>query len=122
MSDTEQKIAKARSTFIGFEDHGFLTATVDFDYGGAGQGLGGRAFGSMNEEDGRWANGHAMGMDYIRRLLLAFGVDSWEQIRGRTVLVTCTWTEIQRIDPLPTEKGEPFDIVEWAESWKRATA
>lgn len=113
----EQRIAKIESTFLGFEDHGILTAFVRFDYGGAGQALGPRCFGSTNEGDEpeKWWDGHAAGMDFIRRVLLACGVDQWEHLKGRTVLVTATYTEIQRIDPLPTERGEPFDITAWAE-------
>ena len=125
MSDFEQKIAKVRRAYIGFEDHGFLTVTLDFDYGGAGQGLGSRAFGLDSEKPAdrdKWRDGHAMGMDCIRRLLLACGVESWDRIVGRTVLVTANWTEITRIDPLPTETGTPFDIREWVDSYAEAVA
>lgn len=124
MVTPEQKIAKVRSSFIGFEDHGILSVSLDFDYGGAGQGIAHRCFGSSDESrdpDG-WKVGHEMGMDFIRRLLLAFGVDRWDKIVGRTVLVTASWSEIHRIDPLPTEKGEPLDIDAWAADFKAALA
>jgi hypothetical protein len=118
---SEQRIAKVRSMVLGFEDHGILTATVDFDYGGAGQGIGARCFGSHDEsrDPEGWRRGHEMGMDFVRRLLLACGVSEWDRLKGRTVMVTCTYSEILRIDPLPTEGGEPFDIEAWADSWKR---
>lgn len=117
-NDREQRIAKIDSSFIGFEDHGLLTVTLGFDYGSSHQGIGGRAFGSMTEDEPeKWQLGHEMGMDFIRRLLLACGVDQWERIKGRTVFVTCDWSNVYRIDPLPTEKGEAFDIEAWAESF-----
>lgn len=116
MAYYEQKIAKITDTFLGFEDHGILTAFVTFDYGSSGQSLGPRSFGSQDESrdpDG-WEEAHASGMDYVRRLLLACGVDRWEQLKGRTVLVTASHTDIARVEPLPTERGKTFDIGEWA--------
>lgn len=120
----EQKIAKIESTFIGFEDHGLLSVSLGFDYGGSGQGIGHRVFGSSDEsrDPEGWRRGHEMGMDFIRRLLLACGVNQWERLKGRTVLVTGDWTSITGIAPLPTERGEMFDIAAWAEEWKAATA
>lgn len=120
MSDFEEKIAKVTSSFIGFEDHGLLSVSLTFDYGGSSQGIGHRAFGSSSEETDeadKWRLAHEMGMDFVRRLMLACGVETWESIKGRTVLVTCSWTEITRIAPLPTERGVPFDISDWVESY-----
>jgi hypothetical protein len=120
MSTPERQIGKITSTFIGFEDHGILSVSLHFDYGSAAQGIGHRCFGSHDEsrDPEGWRRGHEMGMDFIRRLLLACGVNQWEKLKGRTVFVTRDWTEIQKIEPLPTERGQPFDIVEWADSFK----
>ena len=113
---SEQRIAKVVDSFIGFEDHGWLSVSLTFDYGSARQGLAHRIFGSASEDPSKskWDAAHAGGMDYLRRLLLALGVDRWEQVKGRTVLVTCDHTSIDRIDPLPTEHGKAFDIAAWA--------
>lgn len=122
MSDTKQKIGKIIGSFIGFEDHGLLSVSLTFDYGGSVQGIGHRGFGSASEETGKdpdaWRLPHEMGMDFIRRLLLACGVSEWERIVGRMVFVTADWTSIKRIDPLPTEKGRAFDIEDWVESYE----
>jgi hypothetical protein len=123
MSESEQRIAKIERSYIGFEDHGLLSVSLTFNYGGSQQGIGHRAFGSSSEgEPENWRLAHEMGMDFIRRLLLACGVNQWERIVGRTVLVTCDFTSIGRIDPLPTEKGTSFDIEAWADSFSGVTA
>lgn len=114
----EQQIAKITDTFLGFEDHGLLTASVTLTYGGASQSIGHRCFGSVDESRSDWSRSHERGMDFVRRLLLACGVNRWEQLKGRTVLVTATHCEVQRVDPLPTEHGESFDIVAWAKEAK----
>lgn len=119
--DTE--IAKAESTMLGVEDHGILSATVMFNYGGSGQGIPGYMMdtsvkhtsfkGKYNDGskyDGRV--GTAYGMEFVRRLLLAFGVDQWENIVGRTVFVLKDkgdhWGTIKGLRPLPTEEGREF--------------
>ena len=120
--EPRKEIAKAREVWVGYEDHGLLTATVEFDGGGWGQSIGLMIFGSVDEtraEPGHWDRSHANGMAFIKRLLDAFGVDRLDKIRGKTVLVTHTHVEILRIDPLPTEKGKPFDIKGWRESLDR---
>lgn len=116
--DRTPQIAKITDSFIGFEDHGLLTVSLTFDYGGSMQGIGHRAFGSSSEDDSsKWRLPHEMGMDFIRRLLLACGVSEWSAITGRTVFVTSDWTKVYRVEPLPTENGAAFDIDEWAESF-----
>lgn len=121
---TEKRIAKIESSFIGFEDHGLLTASLTFNYGGSGQSIAHRIFGAADEthEPEGWHRGHEMGMDFIRRLLLACGVNSWERIVGRTVLVTGDWSNVFVVEPLPTERGKAFDIAAWADEWNREMA
>lgn len=116
----EKQIAKAKSTFIGFEDHGLLSVSIEFDYGGGGQSIALRPFGCRDEskDPDAWRRSHEMGMDLIRRLLLVFGVERWEQIPGKTVFVTATWSEIQKIEPLPTEMGLALDLIDWAKSYE----
>jgi hypothetical protein len=118
----ETEIAKAESTMLGVEDHGILTCMIHMKVGGGGQGAGGYAFdgpvkGTSLEDkydDGTYSRrvGSAFGMEFIRRLLLAFGVDEWEQIPGRTVFVLRnkgdSWGPIKGFRPLPTENGYEF--------------
>jgi hypothetical protein len=111
------EIAKVERTFLGVEDHGILTAWVYLNYGGAGQGAGGYAFDSASKhtrfhkayDSSRVAT--AFGMEWIRRVLLAFGVDSWEELTGRTVYALREpgfGGLVRGFRPLPTETGKEF--------------
>lgn len=119
--DTE--IAKAESTMLGVEDHGILSCMVHMNMGGSGQGAGGYMFDTAVKHtvfDGKYNDGStytgrvgtAYGMEFIRRLMIAFGVDKWENIPGRTVFVLRDkgdrWGFIKGIRPLPTEPGREF--------------
>lgn len=115
-----KEIAKVESTFLGIEDHGILTATVGFKLGsGSYQSTPGYGFDVYNGEraDPKPAPeypqdrvGSRFGMEFIRRLLEAFGVDEWDKIRGRTVYVLREepYGFIKGIEPLPTEGGKRF--------------
>jgi len=100
-------IAKVERTFLGFEDHGILTAFLHVSYGtgGGGQGIGGF---DLRVRGGR----------FLERLLKACGVDSWEQLKGRTfyALAESYGDVVRGVEPLPTERGERFIFADlWAE-------
>jgi hypothetical protein len=117
---TEQ-IAKIRRADIGVEDHGILTVFLDFDYGGSGQGLPGYALDEpvRDENDqslGRF--GTAYGMEFVKRVMAAAGVDRWSEVEGRTVLVLREegyHGQIVGFKPLPTERGKEFIVAEMKE-------
>lgn len=106
-------IAKITDTFLGADEdsHGILTAMLTVDYGPGGNGwsscAGGYNLGSKTT---------AFGMQFVRGILEAAGVGTWEQLKGRTILV------IQRdeggpilgIQNLPTEPGRRFVFAELA--------
>lgn len=119
----EAQIGKVESTMLGVEDHGILTAVLYFDFGGSGQGISAPIFDSHIKhtrfkgryDDGSGENsrvGSAYGMEFIRRLMMACGVDRWEKIPGRTVFVLRdkgdSFGYIKGIRPLPTEGGREF--------------
>ena len=122
MSEYEEKIAKIEYADILYEDHGFLTVLIQFNFGGSVQSIPPRIFGLQDEKAEKFDQhrlGHEMGMDFIRRILNVCGVDKWSQVVGRTLLVTSSWTDISKLAPLPTERGEAFDMKEWAESYEK---
>lgn len=96
------QIAKITHTFLGAgeDTRGVFTANLTVDYGGSGQRIGDYAF---NRDDTGFAAA------FIKGVLDAAGVDSWEQLRGRTVLVlkeSDDWNaRVIGIAPLPTERG-----------------
>lgn len=109
-----EQIAKVERTFLGFEDHGLFTLTLSLDYGGSGQGAGMACLDSpVKDESGRFLGreGTKLGHDYIIGVIKAFGVDSWEQIKGRTVIALREPGyngSVVGIRPLPTEPGTEF--------------
>jgi hypothetical protein len=107
-------IAKIRRAYIGIEDHGILVCSLDFDFGGSGQGTGGHALDEPVREDGQFVRreGTAYGMQFIAAVMRAAGVDSWDKVQGRTVYALRDregWGgAVIGIAPLPTENGEEF--------------
>jgi hypothetical protein len=95
MNEPTERNAIIRSASVFIEDHGCLTAYLDLDYGGAGQGFGGYVLGvtpkSPHYEIKNYA-GH-----FIRRCLEIAGVDSWEKLTGKTVRVRQTHTKATSI-------------------------
>lgn len=116
MSDYRAEIGKVTRTFLGIEDHGILTFSIQMDFGPGGQqGVGGfqldEHFPGSPIHSRR---GLASGMEFVRRLLLAFGVRSWEQVAGRTVYVLFDGRRPVGIRPLPTETGTELLFAEVA--------
>lgn len=105
MADIEKRVAKIKSTMLGFEDHGIFTYMLQLDYGGSSQGAG----------------GYVLGGDYTDRLLKgilsACGVSSWEKLPGRTVYAYADFGKVYALEPLPTENGKRFAIDETFEGW-----
>lgn len=103
----ESRIAKITDTFLGREDHGIFTTMLSLDYGGSSQGAGGYALDEYTKPVERRV-GTAQGLDFIIRTMDACGVDSWERIKGRTVIAIIDDGMVRGIKPLPTEPGTPF--------------
>lgn len=109
-------IAKIDSTHLGIEDHGLFTLNLGFAYGGGThQGIGHIVLDSpLKDSDGHFIRrqGTSIGCECIMRVLSACGVDTWEKLRGRTVIVLREnggWNAaIKGIAPLPTEPGKEF--------------
>lgn len=102
MSEVEYKkeIAKITRTHLGYESHGILTIYLTVDFGGAGTIIGG-----YNLSIG---NGGAMAK-FVAGVLRATGVQTWEEVRGRTVLVLSdSDRKVVGIENLPTEDGALF--------------
>jgi hypothetical protein len=107
-----ERIAKIRSTFLGYEDHGIFTGILDLDYGGSGQGAGTLCLDYNDRDSGK----HKESTDgavhrWVIGCLRACGADRWEKVAGRTVIAICEdgWNgKVIGLKPLPTEKGDVF--------------
>ena len=108
----DRTIGKATRASICREDHGILTVDLQFDYGSSGQGIPGYALDGWNREEER-REGDKRSIEFIAALMEAFGVDRFEDIKGRTVMVLHEEGKsgfggglIVGLEPLPTEKGK----------------
>lgn len=104
MEDTEIKNARIEDTFLGIEDHGFLTFWLYLDYGGIVQGFGGYVL----DRPGEMKKDSALGW-VVRRLLEVVGVQEWDQLQKKYVRVECSWDKIYRIGNIIEDKW--FDPV-----------
>jgi hypothetical protein len=103
----DSEIGKVRRTMLGYEAHGILTAYLDIDFGSASQSVGGYSLDSYDDVR-KQRIGHAACGVFVAGILRACGVDAWEKVQGRTILVLRKGNRPVGIDPLPTEPGERF--------------
>jgi hypothetical protein len=92
----EIKNAIIKSARITNDDHGLLTAWLDLDYGGTGQGFGGYALYlpstfTHHKEDSNYA-GH-----FIWRVMEVAEVSEWSKLPGKTIRVKCEHSQIHAI-------------------------
>jgi len=115
-----ERIGKIKSTMLGIEDHGIMSFSLEFDFGGAGQAFCGYALDDYSEELKRRV-GTAGGMDLMIGIIKACGVKKWEDIQGKTMYALYEkegWGErIIGIKALPFEQGGTFLIKEWQDMW-----
>lgn len=109
-----KEIAKIEETHLGWEDHGCFTACVMLDYGGVHQGMGHYILSSPKKDaEGQYLGqqGTAEGMDFLMAVCKAAGVDTWEQLPGRTVFAVLDERKmVVGLEPLPTERGTAFHV------------
>lgn len=80
------KVAKIKSTHLGGEDHGILTAYLHCEGDGWGIGVGGFGLDTYDQKR-KERVAAAYGLDHIVQLYRTVGVESWEKLPGREVLV-----------------------------------
>jgi len=89
----ETKNAIIKSAIIEIEDHGILTAWLNLDYGGGGQGFGGYALQSNGWDE----PGPNIAGLFIRRVLDTVGVREWNSLEGQTIRVKAEQAKIHEI-------------------------
>lgn len=113
-----KRIAKIKSTSLGFDRGAFLTAWLHVDYGGSAQGIGGFMLGVNAEaSETKHPRPTKAGCEFLIRVLEACGVERWEQLAGRTIFVLLesdNWNARPvGIENLPTEPGCQFLFKAW---------
>lgn len=76
-----------KSTFLGREDHGFLTFNLDCANTTNGIGVGGYTLDSAPEQPGGSRVPTANGFALVYEVISTAGVESWEKLPGTRVLV-----------------------------------
>ena len=95
MKNIEIKNAVIESAEITMEDRGFLDCWLTLDYGGTGQGFGGYSLylpKSFCHHQVLSVAGH-----HLFRIMQIAGVEKWSQLKGRTIRVEGSFSEIKRV-------------------------
>lgn len=88
MSEIVTRNAVIKSARITTDDHGLLTAWLDLDYGGMGQGFGGYAlYLPKSFSHHKAALAHNFAGHFIWRVMEIAGVENWDSVAGKTIRV-----------------------------------
>lgn len=91
----ETRNAIINSATITNDDHGILTAWLQLDYGGSGQGFGGYVLYVPGK--GSDANRINAAGFFIWRVMEVVGVTEWDKLEGRTIRVRCEHDKVHAI-------------------------
>lgn len=81
------QLATIKSTALGYEDHGILTAFIHCEWKGGGIGVGGFCLDESTGKPDYARRGTAYGLDHLIRIMETVGVGRWEQLPGKHVIV-----------------------------------
>jgi hypothetical protein len=84
---SELKNAVIKSARITSDDHGLLSAWLDLDYGGTGQGFGGYSLYLPKSYSHHESGGPNYAGHFIWRVMEVAGVESWDRLPGKTIRV-----------------------------------
>lgn len=92
----EIKNARIESTMLGFEDHGIMTFSLGLDYGDSVQSAGGYSIKCLR------------GIECIAEVLNIIGVNTWEELKGKTLRVKCEYDKVYAVGHFLQEKWLDF--------------
>ena len=81
------EIAVIKSSSLGIEDHGILTAMIDCRWDGGGIGVGGYRLDKGGCAPDYKSEGSAYGLDQIMQIMDVVGVNKWEALKDKQVIV-----------------------------------
>jgi hypothetical protein len=119
------QIGTIRSTRFGYEDHGILTADLTVEWPGGGIGVGGYALDTPKKNaDGEHVGreGTAFGLDHIVQIMRAVGVQKWEDLKGKQIMVlfegASLWGATAKGIASVTDENAVLIFKEHADVWK----
>ena len=93
----ETRNAIIKSARITNDDHGLLSAWIDLDYGGCGQGFGGYALYLPKDFTHHDLGGPNFAGHFIWRVMEVAGVSRWDQLAGKTVRAKCEHSKVHAL-------------------------
>lgn len=122
------QIATIDSTTLGWEDHGILTANLNCSWKGGGISVGGFCLDQSTGTPDYTRRGTAYGLDHVMRLMEAVGVNRWEKLPGKQVIVlfdakpgAATWGR-QSVGIAGLLNETVLILTDHAEGWRSAEA
>ena len=80
------EIGRITSTSLGVEDHGIFSAFLTVEWSGGGVSVGGYALDDWDVDEKRRL-GTAYGLDHIAEIMRVVGVERWEHVKGKQIIV-----------------------------------
>jgi hypothetical protein len=120
------QIGVIKSTRLGYEDHGILTASLGIEWKGGGVSVGGFCLDEPKDREARdySRRGTAYGLDYIIRIIETVGVDKWEDLIGKQVVVLFEGRSMLGSQSVgiasTTDDDKVLILKEHAEAWLKA--
>ena len=122
------QIGTIRSTALGYEDHGILTASLTVEWPGGGVSVGGFVLDEPRDREAKEYTrvGTAYGLDHIIRIIETVGVEKWEDLVGKQVIVLFagkSWLGAMSVGIAhATDESKVFVLKEHADQWRAAAA
>lgn len=101
---TEIKNAVIESATITAGDHGILTAWLDLDYGGSGQGFGGFCLYLPKSFRNREPLAPNVCGHFLWRVMEVAGVGTWDELIGKTIRVKASHARVEAIGHIVEDK------------------
>ena len=117
MNETKNAIIK--STHLGVEDHGIMTAYLHLDYGGSSQSFGGWALDEpLHDKEKKFLGrrGTGVGMEFVMCILDTLKVGSWEKLPGTHCRVVADYGKVSKIGHIIEDQWfEPAELMRKAQ-------
>lgn len=121
------EVMTIQKTSLGVEDHGILTAMLSCSGSGSGIGVGGYALDAWVETEKRRVP-TAYGLDHLVQIMSVVGVERWEDLTGRQILVLfedaggrgSAWASAKGIGSLSSD--DVLIFADHAAEWKEKVA
>lgn len=118
------QIGTITKTTLGYQDHGILTADLLVEWPGGGVSVGGFCLDQPRDrESGDYTReGTAYGLDHIIWILRTVGVEKWEDLKGKQVIVVFEgeglWGSRSVGLAHATDENEVLVLADHAAMWK----